>query len=156
MPGGGVHDLMADDGGEFRLGAELRQQPAVECQFAARQCPGVGHGTVEDDEFVRQVALGDRQSLTRCDKLLADTANVFGQLRIDVVLAATGLLHVVVIFLAQLYFLGFADHREFALPGDRVDRAGRKPGQQPCCREQTEKRSHYGIYPQCINVPCAA
>jgi hypothetical protein len=36
----------------------------------------------------------------------------------------TGLLHVVVILFSQLYFLGFADHREFAFPGDRVDYAG--------------------------------
>ena len=73
-----------------------------------------------EDEIVGKIAIADDR------KPLTDTVDVFRQNRVDVILAATGLLHVGVVLRAELDLLGFADKSNFALAGDRINSAGRE------------------------------
>jgi hypothetical protein len=43
----GVHDFMAQNGGQLGFVVERSEQPAIDCNLAAGECPGIGHRVVE-------------------------------------------------------------------------------------------------------------
>ncbi|MNC95070.1 hypothetical protein D3C83_120920 [compost metagenome] len=57
MRGVRMHDLVAQHGSQFRFGIEFCEKTAVNHDLAAGQCPGVGHGAVDDAEFELQFLL---------------------------------------------------------------------------------------------------
>ena len=118
-----MHDLVAEHGGELRFGVELGQQAAIHRDLAARQCPCVRDGAVENDELVGQLSIADR------GELLADTFDVGRELRIERVLSALHLLRRRVLLLPDRDLLIGRDERELAIPGHRVDHAAGEDGE---------------------------
>jgi hypothetical protein len=115
MPGGGMDDFMRQHRRQFRLALQFREQPAIDRQLAAGQCPGIGHRIVDDDEFEGQVG-----PVADLDQLLPDLIDVGRQRRIEDEPAARRLLGMQILLFAEPDFLLLGDEADFALFGHRV------------------------------------
>ena len=110
-----MHNLVAEHRRELGFRAELGHEAPVYGDLAARQCPGIGNGVIEDHELVRQVHFAGR------GQLIAERLHVASELRVDVVAATLGLLHGHVVLLAHLDFFSAADEHQVAFASDGVD-----------------------------------
>ena len=115
MPGGGMDDFMRQHRRQFRLALQFREQPAIDRQLAAGQCPGIGHRIVDDDEFEGQVG-----PVADLDQLLPDLIDVGRQRRIEDEPAARRLLGMQILLFAEPDFLLLGDEADFALFRHRV------------------------------------
>ncbi len=114
---GRVHDLVTHDRGQFCFAVQFIEQAAVEGDLAAWHGPGIRHGVVDDDKFIRQRPVGNGcQALT-------DALHVGRQFRVDDVIAALRLPRRCIVLLANGDFLLLGNQLEFTFFGDRVDAA---------------------------------
>ncbi len=117
MSRGRVHNFVTQYRGEFCLRIQLRQQPPIDRDLAARQGPRVGYRVVEYDELIRELNATLRRDFRTYG------SNVLSQRRVDIMQTALRLLHRYVTLLAHLQIRLRTNRHELAFAGYRIHRA---------------------------------
>ena len=109
MTGRRMHDFMPEHCREFRFRFQLHEEPAIDRDFSAGQCPGIRNRVVQHDELIRQLAVAHGR------QAIADALHVVRQGRVERVVAALGLAHRRVVLLADRELRAFADEHQLVL-----------------------------------------
>ena len=112
-----MHDLVPQYRGQLGLAAQLDQQPAVQCDLATGQGPGIGCRVVHDAELIRQLTIAD------LGQAITHGLQIAGEFRLDHIVAALGLAIGAIVLFAQRQFLGLGNQGDLVFPGYRIDRA---------------------------------